>query len=123
TISREKVKIKILGGSKMTNQEAKWILEAEIEKKKKSIANESNFLRELTDDRSVLMYIEILQSEGKPLPAGSGYDSYTEWKTQIEKEIKSGETSLVRIETERAELRAFEFFVENAPFVDSTSEV
>lgn len=106
----------------MTNQEAKWILEAEIEKKKKSIANESNFLRELTDDRSVLMYIEILQSEGKPLPAGSGYDSYTEWKTQIEKEIKLGETSLVRIETERAELRAFEFFVENAPLVDSPSE-
>ncbi|MGL5903660.1 MAG: hypothetical protein ACRCZO_13340, partial [Cetobacterium sp.] len=70
----------------------------------------------------VLMYIEILQSEGKPLPAGSGYDSYTEWKTQIEKEIKSGETSLVRIETERAELRAFEFFVENAPLVDSPSE-
>ena len=99
----------------MTNQEAIWILEAEVEKKKKSISNEKNYLRELTDDRSALMYVEVLQSEGKPLPPDSGYDSFTEWKTQLEKEIKSSETSLVRIETERAELRAFEFFVENAP--------
>lgn len=51
----------------MTNQEAIWILEAEIEKKKKSISNEKNYLREFTDDRSALMYVEVLQSEGKPL--------------------------------------------------------
>ena len=33
--------------------------------------------------------------------------------SQIEKEIKSSETSLSRIETERAELRAFEYFMDN----------
>ncbi|MGL4654256.1 hypothetical protein [Cetobacterium sp.] len=99
----------------MTNQEAKWILEAEIEKKKKSIGNEKNYMRELTDDRAVLVHIEDLQAAGKPLPPESGYDSYLDWKTQIEKEIKSSENSLSRIETERAELRAFEFFMDNVP--------
>lgn len=99
----------------MTNREVKLILESVIEKTKKSVENEKNYLRELTDDRHLLMYIEELQSENQPLPEDCGYESYTDWKTQIEKEIKTSENSLSRIGTEKAELVAFEYFTANAP--------
>ncbi|MGL5988364.1 hypothetical protein [Cetobacterium sp.] len=101
----------------MTGTEVKYILEAVIAKTEKSIEREKSVLRELTDDRSTLMYIQTLQDDGIELPDNSGYDSYTDWKDGIEKEIKSGENSISRIEVEKAELIAFNYFVENAPEV------
>ena len=101
----------------MTGTEAKYLLEAVIEKTEKSIEKEKGYQRELTDDRSTLVQIQNLQDNGEVLPDGCGYDSYTEWKEQIEKEIKTGESSIRRIEVEKAELMAFKFFVETAPEV------
>ncbi|MGL5989324.1 hypothetical protein [Cetobacterium sp.] len=102
---------------KFTGIEVKYILEEVIAKTKKSIEREGGLKKELTDDRSTLMYIQSLQDNNEPFPDNNGYDSYTDWKDQVEKEIKSGENSLSRIETEKAELIAFEYFVENAPEV------
>ncbi|MGL6024999.1 MAG: hypothetical protein ACRC0F_10330, partial [Cetobacterium sp.] len=101
----------------LTGTEAKYLLEAVIEKTEKSIEKEKNYQRELTDDRSTLVQIQNLQDNGEILPSDCGYDSYTEWAEEIEKEIKTGENSIRRIEVEKAELMAFKYFVENAPEV------
>lgn len=99
----------------MTVVGAKIALEGVITKTQKSIERESNYLKELADDKATLSHIEELQADGEPLPAGNPYGSYSEWKDQIEKEIKAEENSLDRIELEKAQLMAFNYFVENAP--------
>lgn len=99
----------------MTVGGAKATLEAVIIKTEKSIERENAYQKELADDRATLSYIEKLQTDGEPLPAGSPYLSFTEWKEQIEKEIKAGQNSIDRILVEKAELMAFRYFMDNAP--------
>lgn len=93
---------------------AKVIIEGVVEKTKKSIARESSYLKELADDSATLAYINQLQNDGEKLPVNSPYTSFTEWREKIEKDLKTGNTSLDRISVEKAELLAFEYFMENA---------
>lgn len=99
----------------MTVAGAKVALEGVIIKTQKSIEREVSYLKELADDKATLSHIEQLQTDGEPLPAGNPYGSYSEWRDQVEKEIKTGQNSLDRIEIEKAELMAFNYFMENAP--------
>ncbi|MEG1009940.1 MAG: hypothetical protein RSF67_09065, partial [Clostridia bacterium] len=86
-----------------------------ISKTKKSIEREGAFLKELMDDQATLSHIGKLEMDSEPLPSGSPYASYDEWRDQIEKEIKSSDNSINRIAIEKAELMALEYFVETAP--------
>lgn len=94
---------------------AKVALEGVIIKTEKSIEREVAYLKELADDKAALSHIEQKELDGEPLPASSPYGSYSEWKDQIEKEIKISQNSLDRIEIEKAELMAFNYFVQTAP--------
>ncbi|WP_407536524.1 hypothetical protein [Cetobacterium somerae] len=94
---------------------AKIALEGVIIKTEKSIEREVAYLKELADDRAALSHIDQLQADGEPLPSNNPYGSFSEWKDQIEKEIKISQNSLDRIEIEKAELMAFNYFVETAP--------
>ncbi|MBC2850948.1 hypothetical protein H5J22_05785 [Cetobacterium sp. 8H] len=94
---------------------AKNVLADVISKTKKSIEREDTFLKELMDDQATLAHIGRLELESEPLPVGCPYASYDEWRDQIEKEIKSSDNSINRISVEKAELMAFEYFVETAP--------
>lgn len=99
----------------MTVAEAKAVVAEVIEKHKKSIEKEINYKKELNDDTATLDFIKAKVEKGEPLPADCNYSSYDEWKTQIEKEIKATNNALNRINTEKAELIAMEYFVANAP--------
>lgn len=99
----------------MTVAGAKIALEGVVAKTEKSIEREIAYLKELADDKATLSYIEQLQSDREPLPKDNPYGSFSEWKDAIEKEIKTGQNSLDRIEIEKAELMAFNYFMENAP--------
>lgn len=99
----------------MTVAGAKIALEGVIVKTEKSIEREVSYLKELADDKATLSHIEQMQADGEPLPSNNPYGSFSEWKEQVEKEIKTGQNSLDRIEVEKAELMAFKYFVENAP--------
>ncbi|MGL5574625.1 hypothetical protein [Cetobacterium sp.] len=99
----------------MTVVGAKMALEGVIAKTQKSIEKEVAYLKELADDKATLSHIEQLQTDGEPLPTGNPYGSFSEWRDQVEKEIKTGQNSLDRIEIEKAELMAFNYFMENAP--------
>lgn len=99
----------------MTVIGAKIAIESVIAKTEKSIEREVAYLKELADDKAAFSYIEQLQNDGEPLPTGNPYGSFSEWKDQIEKEIKISQNSLDRIEIEKAELMAFNYFMLNAP--------
>ncbi|MDX8337337.1 MULTISPECIES: protein-tyrosine phosphatase family protein [Cetobacterium] len=99
----------------MTVGGAKAILNAVIERTIKSIERLPSYEKELANDKATLAYINNLQDNGDPLPGGSPYDSFTDWKEFIEKQIRAGENSLDRVSVEKAELMAFEYFVETAP--------
>lgn len=94
---------------------AKEVVTGQLEKLKKSIERENSYLKEMEDDKAALTYVEQLMESGESIPEDNPYKSYTEWKEAIEKEIKAGEASLKRIDTEKAEIIAFEYFLENAP--------
>ena len=99
----------------MTVGGAKAVIEGVIIKTEKSIEREVTYLKELADDKAALSHIQQKELDGEPLPATSPYGSYSEWKDQIEKEIKISQNSLDRIEIEKAELMAFNYFVQTAP--------
>lgn len=99
----------------LTVEAAKVTIEGVIVKLQKSIERENTYRKELADDRATMSHIEKLQADGEPLPEGNPYASFTEWKEQIEKEIKAGQNSIDRIYVEKAELMAFNYFVDNAP--------
>ena len=94
---------------------AKVAIEGVIAKTEKSIEREVAYLKELADDKAAYSHIEQMQNDGESLPSNSPYGSFSEWKEQIEKEIKISQNSLDRIEVEKAELMAFNYFMQNAP--------
>lgn len=93
----------------------KEVIKGVNEKLKKSIERENSYLKEMEDDKAALTRVQELMESGESIPVDNPYGSYTEWKEAIEKEIKAGETSLKRIDTEKAEIIAFEYFLTNAP--------
>lgn len=92
----------------------KEVITGQLEKLKTSIKREKSYLQELEDDKAVLTHIEELMEKGESLGVDSPYASYNEWKESIEKEIKAGEASIKRIDVEKSEIIAFEYFLANA---------
>lgn len=95
-------------------EETKAVVKELVEKLKNSIKRENSYMKELEDDKAVLTHVQGLMEKGDSLPAESAYSSFDEWIESIKKEIKSGETSIKRIDTEKAEIVALEYYLENA---------
>ena len=95
-------------------EEAKVIVQESLDKLKASVKREVSYSKEIADDKLNLKTLEKMKTDGEELPVGCPYESFDEWITQINKEIKSGENSLARIGKEKAEIVAFEYFVANA---------
>lgn len=100
-------------------REIKEIVTGQLEKLKKSIKREDNYFKEMENDRALLEHIEELMEQGGTIPAESPYESFAQWKETVEKQIKAGENSLKRIDTEKAEITAFEYFIANAQDTDA----
>lgn len=103
------------GGKNMalSVEEAKVIVQESLEKLKESIKREVGYTKELADDKLTLKTLEKMKTDGEELPVGCPYESFDEWITQINKEIKSSEQSIARIGKEKAEIMAFEYYVTN----------
>ncbi|MGL6115418.1 MAG: hypothetical protein ACRC1R_10405 [Cetobacterium sp.] len=94
---------------------AKTILQLQvIPKAEKSILREESLKQELADDERTLAAIMEDRDTGVALPETSPYKSYGEWIDQLNKEIKTGNGSLERIEVTKAELLAAKYFIANA---------
>ncbi len=98
-----------------TTQETKAVITEIVAKLKKSIERENSYMKELDDDKAALTHVQGLQEKGESLPPESAYSSFTEWVETIEKEIKAGEASIKRIDVEKAEIIALEYYLANAP--------
>ena len=98
-----------------TTKETKAVITEVVAKLKKSIERENSYMKELDDDKAALTYVQGLQEKGESLPPESAYSSFTEWVETIEKEIKAGEASIKRIDVEKAEIIALEYYLANAP--------
>ncbi|MGL4867075.1 MAG: hypothetical protein ACRCZR_08360 [Cetobacterium sp.] len=99
----------------MELSEVRFLIDGVLAKTKKSVERESSVKKELTDDCATLERVIDMQNADEELPVDGGYESYTEWRESLEKEIRSSENSLGRIQIERAEIVALEYFMENAP--------
>ena len=97
-----------------TTKETKAVITEVVEKLKKSIERENSYLKEVEDDKAALTHVQGLQEKGESLPPDCPYSSFTEWIETIQKEIKNGETSLKRIDIEKSEIVAFEYYITNA---------
>lgn len=97
-----------------TVAEVKAALADIIVKVEKSILRKENYLKEMENDVTTLASVVQQKADGEPLPSDSPYTSYEEWQTDLEKQIKSSESSLHRIEKEKAELAAYKYYMENA---------
>ena len=102
-----------------TTKETKAVITEVVEKLKKSIERENSYLKEVEDDKAALTHVQRLQEKGESLPPDSAYSSFTEWIEAIQKEIKTGEASIKRIDTEKSEIVAFEYYLANAPEEDA----
>ena len=98
-----------------TTKETKAVITEVVAKLKKSIERESSYLKELDDDKAALTHVQGLQEKGESLPPESAYSSFAEWVETIEKEIKAGEASVKRIDFEKDEITALEYYLANAP--------
>jgi len=98
----------------MDNLEAKALVDESLKKLQESVKKEVNYLKEIADDKIALKAVLADQEAGTELDPESGYVTYNEWVEGLSKEIKTGETSLARIEKEKAEIIAFNYFLENA---------
>lgn len=98
----------------MSVTEAKPIVQESLDKLKASIKREVTYTKELADDKMLLQTIQKMKTNGEELPVGCPYASFDEWIEQVNKEIKAGESSIARIDKEKAEIVAFEYFITNA---------
>ena len=105
-----------IGGNKMATEENQVILavvQKEITKVESSIKREKAILKNIDDITATIEHIAEQIEAGTPLPENSAYESYGEWQTSAEKEIKSYHTSLETIDKYRSLLAAYHFYVKN----------
>ena len=94
-------------------EEAKVIVQEYLDKLKASVKREVSYSKEIADDKLNLKTLEKMKTDGEELPVGCPYESFDEWITQINKEIKTSEQSIARIGREKAEIMAFEYYIAN----------
>lgn len=94
--------------------EIKGVVAESLKKLQESIKREVNYLKEIADDRIALKAVLADQKEGVELDPDSGYVTYNEWVEQLNKEIKAGVNSLDRIAKEKAEIVAFQYYLDKA---------
>jgi len=93
--------------------EVKAVVKESLKKLQDSIKRQINYTKEIADDRIALKAVLADQKEGTEIDPDAGYKTYNEWIEQLNKEIKAGVSSLDRIEKEKAEIVAYEFYLEN----------
>ena len=95
------------------NQVILKVVQKEIVKVENAIKREKAILKNIDDITATLEHIGELVEAGTAFPENSAYESYTDWQESAEKEIKSYNTSLGKIDKYRSLLAAYSFYVKN----------
>ncbi|MGL4403043.1 MAG: hypothetical protein ACRCTS_04920 [Fusobacteriaceae bacterium] len=91
----------------------KEMIEKLVEKLEKSNEREASVKRELANDCAALERIDGMVDDGEPLPPDFAYPGFLEWRDAVEKQIATGEKSLVNISEQRIEIEALRYYLDN----------
>ena len=95
------------------NQVILAVVMKEKEKVENSIKREKAILKNIDDIKATVEHIAEWIEAGKPFPENSAYESYEDWQTSAEKEIRTYNTSLETIDKYRSLLAAYQFYIKN----------
>ncbi len=91
----------------------KEMIEKLVEKLEKSNEREPSVRRELANDSAALERIDDMVDNGDPLPPDFAYPGFMEWRDAVEKQIATGEKSLLNIAEQRIEIEALRYYLDN----------
>lgn len=91
----------------------KEIVVAIAERITNNLKRELALQKELADDKMAMSKVGELLQKADPLPENCGYEDYSQWITGLEKEIASSTGALAKIEEQKVELEALQFYLEN----------
>ena len=95
----------------------KIVINGMIEKLTKSNLRELALKKELADDNLTFLKVTEMSEGGIELPLDCGYENYEEWLEEIEKEINTGIGSLSRVDEQKVEVEALQYYVDNINLV------
>ncbi len=95
------------------NQVILTVVKKEMEKVENAIKREKAILKNIDDITATLEHIAEQVEAGTVFPENSAYESYKDWQTSAEKEVKSYNTSLETIDKYRSLLAAYQFYIKN----------
>ncbi|MGY0393724.1 hypothetical protein [Fusobacterium sp. SYSU M8A802] len=90
-------------------------VQKEVEKMRNSVKREAAIENDLQNYTAALKEIGGLVAESKPLPEGTNFTSYDEWKADVEKKMKSKNASLATIAKYKDLIVAYEYYLEKNP--------
>ncbi len=91
----------------------KIIITAMIEKLTKSNKRELGLKKELADDNLTFLKVTEMSENSAELPVDCGYENYPEWLDGIEKEINTGIGSLAKVDEQKIEVEALQYYIDN----------
>lgn len=89
----------------------------EVEKMQNSIKREVAIENDVQNYTATLEHIAELVEASEPLPEDTNFTSYEEWQADVEKRLKSKNSSLATIARYKDLIVAFEYYLEQNPGV------
>lgn len=89
----------------------------EVEKMQNSIKREVAIENDVQNYTATLEHIAELVEASEPLPEDTNFASYEEWQADVEKRLKSKNSSLATIARYKDLIVAFEYYLEQNPGV------
>ncbi|MEI6857293.1 hypothetical protein [Psychrilyobacter sp.] len=96
-----------------TIEEKKIVLSENAARIIKTYEKKGAYLKEISDDKATLEFLNEKESAGEPMPDYSNYTDYTEWKETVQKEVDRAETTLENLEIRMIEVEAYQYYIDN----------
>lgn len=93
------------------------VVKAEIEDLQGLISREKSYDIRVLNCTAVIERIAEMKSGSEPMPEDCPFETYEEWQADVEKDIKSAQTSLANVAEAKELLVALNMYVEQNPGV------
>lgn len=92
-------------------------VQKELERMQTSIKREPAVENEIQNYTAVLEHIAEMKAAEEPLPEDTNFTTYEEWQADVEKKLKSKNSSLATIAKYKELIVAYEYYLEQNPIV------
>ena len=90
-------------------------VQKEVEKMQNTIKREAAIENEGQNYTDVMEHIAEMKEASEPLPEETNFTSYDEWQADVEKKLKSKNSSLATIEKYKELIVAYQYYLEQNP--------